>query len=83
VLEYLLVTEPKADEFFASRSGVCVYVNIDGQAVRVQFASVDAHGIAESSSPNAEAAIVAAKTALQKHRAELAPLFERVARGMT
>ena len=83
MVEYPLVTEPKADEFFASRSGVCVYVNIDGQAVRVQFASVDAHGVAESSSPNAEAAVVAAKTALQKYRAELAPLFERVARGMT
>jgi hypothetical protein len=77
------VTEPKVDEFFASRSGVCVYVNIGGQAVRVQFASVDAHGVAESSSANAEAAIVAAKTALQKYRVELTPLFERVARSMT
>lgn len=77
------MTEPKADEFFASRSGVCVYVNIDGQAVRVQFASVDAQGVAEGSSPHAELAIAEAKSALQKHRIELSPLFERVARGMT
>jgi hypothetical protein len=83
MVEYRLVTEPKADEFFASRSGVCVYVNIGGQAVRVQFATVDAQGVAEGSSPNAEAAIVEAKSALQKYRAELTPLFERVARGMT
>lgn len=83
MVECSFVTEPRADEFFASRSGVCVYVNIDGQAVRVQFASVDAHGVAEGASPDAEEAIRAAKSALQKHRAALVPLFERVARGMT
>ena len=77
------MTEPRADEFFASRSGVCVYVNIDGQAVRVQFANVDAQGVADGASPNAEEAIRIAKLALQKYRTELGPLFDRVARGMT
>jgi hypothetical protein len=83
VVECSLVIEPRADEFFASRSGVCVYVNLDGQAVRVQFADLDAHGVAEGDSPDAEEAVRIAKSALQKHRAELGPLFERVARGMT
>lgn len=58
-------------------------MNLEGETVRVQFASVDAQGVAEGSSPNAAAAIAAAKCALQRHREELAPLFERVARGMT
>ena len=77
------VVEPKAHEFFASRSGVCVYVKVQGHAVRVQFATMDALGVAENASAGAEEAVTVARTALQRHRSELAPLFEQVARRMT
>jgi hypothetical protein len=76
--------ELQPEEFFASRSGVCVYVKLRGQTFRVQFASADAHGVVtEGTSPDAAAALDLAKAALHKHQAELAPLFEKVARGTT
>ncbi|HKY38454.1 MAG TPA: hypothetical protein VJN18_21070 [Polyangiaceae bacterium] len=72
------------EDFFASRSGVCVYVTLRGQTFRVQFASADAHGVVtEGTSPEAAAALDLAKAALQKHQAALAPLFEKVSRGTT
>lgn len=77
------VTEPKAHEFFASRSGVCVYVKVQGHAVRVQFATMDALGVAENASAGAEQAVIAARAALHRHRDELAPLFDKVARRTT
>jgi hypothetical protein len=77
-------TELHPEEFFASRSGVCVYVTLRGQTFRVQFVSADAHGVVtEGTSQDAAAALDLAKAALQKHQAALAPLFEKVLRGMT
>jgi len=76
--------EPNADDFFASRSGVCVYVTVRGTSFRVQFASASAHGVVTEGAPEwAELALEVARAAVQKHRATLAPLFEKVARGQS
>jgi hypothetical protein len=71
--------EPTAGEFFASSSGVCVYINLGGRAFRVEFSSVDSEGVAPGATGDGvEAAIVAAAAALQRHKLELEPLFARV-----
>jgi len=76
--------EPKPANFFASRSGVCVYVVVGGHTVRVQFAHVDSEGVVVGGShAAAEEARRIARRALRKYQAELAPLFEKVARAMT
>jgi hypothetical protein len=76
--------EPSVGEFFASRSGVCVYVRVRGKTFRVQFARIDADGIvAEDTQPGALEALECARLAIRKHQAELAHLFEKVARGQT
>ena len=77
-----MVTNPelKAEDFFATRSGVCVYVPLRGQTYRVQFAATDAIGVVTEGSPQgAEEALELARTALVKHRVALAKLFEEVA----
>ena len=77
-------TEPKAEDFFASRSGVCVYVALRGETYRVQFATTDAHGVVTEGLPQgAEEAAQLARTALVKHRAALSKLFEAVALRQT
>ncbi len=75
--------EPKADRFFATRSGVCVYVMFKDRTFRVRFVAADAHGVVEDHGEDAEAARVIAGAALRKHAATLAPLFEKVARSLT
>jgi len=74
--------EPNADEFFASRSGVCVYVTVRGTAFRVQFASASAHGVV-TEGEGAQVALELARAAVRKHQATLVPLFEKVARGQS
>lgn len=74
----------KAKDFFASRGGVCVYVTVRKRAVRVQFATPDAHGVVtDASREDAEEAIHIARAALRQHAQSLAPLFDRVARSLT
>ena len=70
---------PKAEEFFASEAGVCVYVNIRGRAFRVLFESPEGPTTASGTSDvGADEAIAIATEVLSKHRAQLEPLFERV-----
>ena len=72
-------TEPSPSEFFATSDGVCVYVNVRGQAFRVQFETLDGPATAwRTSDPSAAEAVAAASVARAKHRAELVPLFEVV-----
>ena len=82
--------EPAAEEFFASPGGVCVYVYVGGQAIRVQFDSPDGQAVAQrapdagaeqagAEQAGAEQALAAATTARDKHKVLLAPLFELVA----
>jgi hypothetical protein len=75
------VVEPKAEEFFASATGVCVYVNVRGRAVRVQFESAGGPGIAPGAAQDSGAAeaIGAAASALARHGVRLQPLFDTVA----
>lgn len=74
----------KAGNFFASRSGVCVYVTVRKVAVRVQFATPDANGVVvEGPREVAEEAIRIARAALSLHASGLAPLFDKVARRTT
>lgn len=78
------VHELKAERFFASRSGVCVYVVVGTRAFRVQFASVDSRGVVvEGGTEGAEEACRIARHAMQQHLTGLAPLFEKVARATT
>ena len=71
--------EPAALEFFASAAGVCVYVNVRGRAFRVQFESPDGPATVQRTTEHgADEAVAAASLALDKHKAELTPLFERV-----
>lgn len=74
------LAEPVARAFFASRSGVCVYVTVRGHAYRVQFASPESTGVvAGARAPEADEALRLARSALHKHHASLASLFESVA----
>ncbi len=66
-------------DFFASAGAVCVYAEVSGIGVRVEFASPDATGTARlGSSEVCAKAIVMATTALHAHREKLLPLFERL-----
>lgn len=77
-------SELKPENFFASRTGVCVYVTVAKETFRVQFADAKAHGVVvEGSREGAEAARHIAHMAMREHAAGLAPLFEKVARAMT
>lgn len=72
-------TEPSASEFFATTDGVCVYVNVRGQAFRVHFETLDGPATAwRTPDAGAAEAIAAATLARAKHRAELVPLFDAV-----
>jgi hypothetical protein len=72
--------EPTAEEFFASAGGVCVYVNAGGRAFRVQFDSLDGAGFVQGMTDDGEAeALAVAKTALDRYKSQLEPLFLRVA----
>jgi len=74
----------KVERFFASRTGVCVYVTLEQRTFRVRFASIDAHGVVvDGRGDGAEDARVVARAALQQRAASLAPLFEKVSRGST
>lgn len=76
----------RLESFFASRSGVCVYVTVAKRAFRVQFAAPDAIGVVADHGHEAESAEEArrvARLALREHAQALAPLFEKVARAMT
>jgi hypothetical protein len=76
--------EPRAEDFFLSRSGVCVYVTVQNHAFRVQFVAPTAQGVvAEQEHDAAEEALDIARAALRRHEAELAPLFEKVALKLT
>jgi hypothetical protein len=68
------------DQFFAAAVGVCVYVVVGDSTVRVEFESPDAEGVARGTSlRHAKTAVLRARCALHKHRAELAGLFEHIA----
>ncbi|HKY39304.1 MAG TPA: hypothetical protein VJN18_25375 [Polyangiaceae bacterium] len=76
--------EPQPDDFFTSRSGVCVYVKVHTHTFRVQFATADSQGVVtEGTAEGAEVALQLARAAVQKHQAALAVLFENVARRLT
>ena len=73
------VKEPTVEEFFASASGVCVYVNVGGQTQRVEFQTEDSEGIVRGVTLEASAeARRAAEAALERFRLDLQPLFARV-----
>jgi hypothetical protein len=76
--------EVKLEHFFASRSGVCVYVAVGKRSYRVQFADATSQGVVvEGGQDGAEAARRIARRALLEHREGLMPLFEKVARSLT
>jgi hypothetical protein len=76
-------TELKAEQFFASRSGVCVYVTVQSRVFRIHFTSFNERGVVETQGAGAEDARAIAQAAFQQHAAALAPLFEKVARNAT
>ena len=77
------VTMPAAKDFFASASGVGVYVEVRGIAIRVTFASVDAIGETRlGDTADCQEALRVATAALEAHREQLLPLFEKVAREL-
>lgn len=78
------VTDIDADQFFATRAGVCVYVTLRQRVFRVRFASADSQGVVvQAETDGAEEARVIARAAVERLGATLAPLFEKVARGTT
>ena len=75
------VTVPVAKDFFATAAGVGVYVEVRRIAIRVTFATVDAVGETRlGDTPDCQEALRVATTALQTHREQLLPLFEKIAR---
>jgi len=78
------IQEPKPQNFFASRSGVCVYVVVGRRTLRVQFADEDAEGVVvEGGSEGAEEARSVARRAMRENKTALAPLFQKVAQATT
>lgn len=76
--------EIKAQDFFTSRAGLCVYVNVSQHTFRVQFVDEASQGIIDDDAhAGAAEALRLARAALQKYRAELAPLFEKISRSRT
>jgi hypothetical protein len=72
-------TEPEADAFFATATGVCVYVNVGARTVRVQFESLSAPATSEESGDaDVNEALLVASTAFEKHKPLLEALFEQV-----
>jgi hypothetical protein len=75
------VTMPVAKDFFATATGVGVYVEVHKIAIRVTFATVDAVGETRlGDTPDCREALRVATMALQTHRERLLPLFEKIAR---
>jgi 2,3-bisphosphoglycerate-independent phosphoglycerate mutase len=75
------VTVPAAKDFFASATGVGVYVEVRKIAIRVTFATVDAIGETRlGDTPDCQEASRVATAALRAHREQLLPLFDKVAR---
>lgn len=74
-----VLDEPPASAFFASPTGVCVYVTVAQRAIRVEFSAPDTAGTVADSDRDALAALDVASVAFVKHREQLAPLFELVA----
>ena len=75
-----LASPPAPSAFFASRKGVCVYVTVGGQNVRVCFASAGARGRVESEAADraATTALALATQVFQAHLDTLAPLFDTI-----
>lgn len=68
-------------DFFASTTAVCVYAEVKGIGVRVEFAAPDAAGTVRlGSSDICTRALALATTAFHAHREQLLPLFERLGR---
>jgi hypothetical protein len=76
--------EIKVEDFFTSRAGLCVYVNVSQRTFRVQFVDETAQGVIDDDAhEGATEALRLARAALAKYRAELAPLFEKISRSRT
>jgi hypothetical protein len=73
----------KLESFFASRSGVCVYVTVGKRTFRIQFVDAQADGVVDSNEEGAEEARRIARQGMERHVHGLAPLFARVARAKT
>jgi len=75
-----LASPPSPGAFFASRRGVCVYVTVGAQNVRVCFASADAEGRVESETADrtAATAVALATGVFLAHLDTRAPLFETI-----
>jgi hypothetical protein len=66
-------------DFFASATAVCVYAEVSGIGVRVEFTSPDAAGtVGLGSSEVCAKALAIATKALDAHREKLLPLFARL-----
>jgi hypothetical protein len=77
-------SEPPLGAFFISRTGVCVYVYVQGKRYRVQFTDPRAHGVVTGPDDSGgERALTLARAALERHRAELGQLFDRLAHRTT
>lgn len=76
--------ELRAQDFFASRSGVCVYVTVSQHRFRVHFVDEEARGVVDDEArEGASEALRLAREALRRNRSELGALFEKVARSRT
>jgi hypothetical protein len=76
--------ELNAQDFFASRAGICVYVVVSQHRFRVSFVDEDAQGVIDDDAHEGAAeALRQARVALARYRPELGPLFEKVARSRT
>jgi hypothetical protein len=75
--------ELKIESFFASRSGVCVYVTVGKRSYRVQFVDAASEGVVVDGGQGAETARRIALHAMRQHATGLAPLFAKVARAHT
>lgn len=74
------LVEPKADDFFATAGGVCVYVKLGRRAVRVQFASPNAPAAIDGDDQAApQEAVAVATRAFQANKHRLLPLFDHIA----
>ena len=77
------IVEPKADNFFATAAGVCVYVQVGRRAVRVQFSSSSAPAAIDGQDEaGTREAIAVATRVFEAHRRRLLPLFDSIAREL-
>ena len=74
-------TVPPANDFFASATGVYVYVEIRKVGIRVTFQAPDAVGEARlGNTADCQEAVRLATMGLKTHREKLLPLFAKIAR---